>query len=353
MDREYYGYYMWPPTTVSEEKALAPSGLDALFFDWRKDTVALTMPLPVFGIEAHVTKFGGVFFDLAKSPTLVADRLNVTRKEDSADKARQSVEKQHRPTHRLCEYFTVFDACVNLQRQSPSFQGVGPEQLFLRSFTDKGPSGFGPLTPFASPEGILLAKPGALWPTLPGRHLSHEQLEVGASTFEDLVSKADAETHIDLISLVAQYQAGCQEYTRLHWIGCIIACFGVAEALAHECWRRYAGGKSLVDLEVTLSGNAKKLARRWHSHVTEGKKWRPYISLLLQAALQTSQISSQTYDDLEIARLARNGWIHEQIHPSLESARHAIDGTARMLEECCHVKFKRPGGFQYGKLQFT
>lgn len=353
MAREYYGYYMWPPTTVSEEKALAPSGLDALVFDWRKDTAELTIPLAVFGTEARVTKFGGVFFHLPKSPTLVADRLNVTKKEDSADKARQSVEKEHRATHRLCEYFTVFDACVNLHRLSPSFQSLGPEQLFLRSFTDKGPSGFGPLNPFASPEGILLVKPDVLWPTFPDRHLSHKQLKDAGGAFEDLVSKADKETHIDLISLVAQYQAGCQGYRRLDWIACIIASFAVAEALAQECWRRHATGKALTELEGPLSGNAKKLVAQWQSHLTKHKRWVPNVADLLEAAHQTSQISSDTYDDLEAARSARNGWMHSQIHPSLDSARHAIHGTAGMLKDCCVVHLRRPGGFQYGKLRFT
>ena len=242
---------------------------------------------------------------------------------------------------------------MNLQRQSPSFQSLGPEQLFLRSFMDNGSSGFGPLNSFASPEGILLGKPGALWPTVPGRNLSHQQVELGACAFEDVVSKADNEACIDLISLIAQYQAGCQAYTRLDWIGCILACFGVVEALAGECWRRHAAGKSFVDIEAPLSGNAKKLARQWKSHETGGKTWRPLVSALLQAAHQSSQISSDTYNDLEAARSARNGWIHSQIHPSLDSARHAVHGTAGMLKDCCVVDLRRPGGFQYGILQFT
>ena len=122
MTREYYGYYMWPPTTISEKKALAPGGSDALFFDWRKDTDELNIPLAVFGTEVHITRFGGVFIRLQKSQTIVFDRLVVIRKKDSTSEARLSVEKERWLSHRLCEYFTVFNACVNLDRRIPSFQ---------------------------------------------------------------------------------------------------------------------------------------------------------------------------------------------------------------------------------------
>lgn len=77
------------------------------------------------------------------------------------------------------------------------------------------------------------------------------------------------------------------------------------------------------------------------------------MALLLEAALQTGRITKDTFDHLDRARRARNGWVHDQVHPSLENAEHALDGTAQMLKEVAGVTMKVPSGIQYGHLGFT
>ena len=334
------GFFMAPLSVIVEGEAQGiptPSTMHMI-----NEPVVALHEIPSLDTELCVTRNGGLFLRISDAFREVL--LLEGGAAASQDRVARNQETTIRPMYRFCEYLSVLDQCRLGEHRNRQWRIVDPSRLYRRYGDICNPvqamSGNG--------ENIFRMQPNGVTVLMP-QQIETGSIEAGARVFDEVVQAALDNSHVDVISLIAQFHRGCCAYQEFDWQASIFDLFSIAELLTNECWRRHVTEAVTEEaIRQPLSGRAVRLAARWASYQSGQGSWRPLVSDLLKASLDTHQIDEELHGKLDIAREARNGWVHGQSRPSLEDLEDALDGAAAFIEQVLGIALVSPGGFNHG-----
>lgn len=345
------GFYIWPPLYLSENdgSSIDYRNIDSIIA--YKDPIKFFHKLDDLGISIMYSQYGSVFLHLDAHESSLEEILSRGKFQQSDDPVCINMENGFRPSFRFCELLACFMLCLNNKMRGIRFFEISTKNLLIRSAPDEQYF-YSPFYAESSPEAFYTLNPTGAWRFgIRYSYTTQDELYQACDELKGILRTFRRNVSIDGISILHQFWRMCYCYTTIDLTSCLIFATHIIEILANQAWRNYASSSNYGLAKRKLTGDAKKLVKQWDSHQTGGQAWRPNVSGLIAASLQTGQIDRDIYDHAENARLARNLWIHGSYNASLESAEHALDAAQGFVRSILGIKLKTPSGFSNSNLQ--
>ena len=134
----------------------------------------------------------------------------------------------------------------------------------------------------------------------------------------------------------------CAHYVGKDFTGSLVTGFPATEALVELWWRNVHGSMSDDNLDDLVGRRLRKALRR-----AEQGYAGPGIGLLAELLVKAGDLPADLYEQVELARDARNEWIHGMKPVPYAAAEAGMDALAYLTEHQFGVSVPTPGGFQF------